>query len=213
MLQLLSQGQYALFAMLIFTIVFSLTCHEFGHAWMAKRLGDDTAERMGRLNLNPLSHIDPVGLLLVVMVGFGYAKPVPITPSKLRHNWGGAAVAFAGPFVNLLIAVVSINLLVWGLKNNIAFFSGDAQTVLFVILAKINLLLMLFNLIPLGPLDGHYILPWLLPRDLGSRYERLNARYGVSVFMLLIVLSVLGLPIFRWLMGLSEKILPLITFV
>lgn len=213
MLGLLSQGHYALFALILFAIVFSLTLHEFGHAWMARKLGDDTAERAGRLTLNPVAHIDPVGLIMVVVVGFGYAKPVPVTPNKLRAAWGHAAVAAAGPMMNLAISVVAINVLVWGLRHDAPFLAGEAPVTLLFLLAQINLLLMLFNLLPLGPLDGHYVMSWLLPHRLKWRYEHLNQRYGAFLFLGLIALSLIGVPIFRWLITASEKMLPLITFV
>ncbi len=213
MLYLLTNGQIGLFAIILFAIIFSLTFHEFGHAAAAKYFGDDTAEKMGRLNLNPLSHIDPIGLLMVVMVGFGYAKPVPFNPRKMRHPWASAVVAFAGPFMNFVIAVLAINLLVWGNQNEIAFFQGEGQFTMLLFLAQINLLLMLFNLIPLGPLDGHYILPYFLPGTLGYRYHQLNAQYGAFALMGLILLSIAGVPVFSTLMSFSQRLLPLITFV
>ena len=213
MLQLLFQGHVALFVLIMFAIILSLTFHEFGHAAVAKMLGDDTAEKLGRLNLNPMSHIDPMGLLLVVMVGFGYAKPVPFTPRKLKHAWGSAAVASAGPLMNLLIAIVAANLLALGISHEIAWLSGAGAYTFLSYLALINLLLMLFNLIPLGPLDGHYILPWFLPRDLKYRYHQFNDRFGSYVFLALIMLSILGLPIFSSLIRFSTMLLPWITFV
>ena len=103
MLSLLTQGHIGLFLIILFAIIFSLTFHEFGHAFTAKKLGDDTAEQMGRLTLNPVRHIDPMGLLLVVMVGFGYARPVPVNSRNLRYPWADAAVAAAGPAMNLLM--------------------------------------------------------------------------------------------------------------
>jgi Zn-dependent protease len=213
MLELLTRGELTLFMVILFAIIFSLTFHEFGHAAAAKLCGDDTAEKLGRLNLNPMSHIDPLGLLMVVMVGFGYAKPVPFSPNKLRYPWASGVVAFAGPFMNLVLAVVTINLYVWGVKSGHELFQGPGYATMLIYLAHINLLLMLFNLIPLGPLDGHYILPYFLPRSLGHRYLELNARYGVAVFLVLIALSIMGVPIFRALMDMSAAIMPFITIV
>ena len=105
MLPLLFSGQIGLFVIIIITIIFSLSLHEFGHAAMAKVLGDDTAQRMGRLNINPVSHIDPFGLLMVVLVGFGFAKPVPFDVRNIKVAWGSAAVALAGPAMNLFLAI------------------------------------------------------------------------------------------------------------
>ena len=109
MLSLLFQGQVALFLLIVISLVISLTFHEFGHALVAKWFGDDTAERAGRLTLNPAAHIDPLGLLMVVMVGFGYARPVPTNPANYSSRWADLAVSAAGPFMNLLVAVCAIN--------------------------------------------------------------------------------------------------------
>lgn len=212
MLSLLLQGQVFLFAALLFTLTFSLTLHEFGHAASAKWLGDNTAERMGRLTLNPLAHIDPIGLLMVITIGFGYAKPVPINPGFLKKSWGAAVVAAAGPFMNLLIAVFAVNLL--ALADNTGFIHlSDAAATLLVLLAQINLLLMLFNLLPIGPLDGHYIMSWLLPTSLRIDYDRLNYQYGTHLFLGLIFLSVMGVPIFQFLLSFSHSLIPFITFI
>jgi len=212
MLQLLLNGQIAVFSIALFAIVFSLTLHEFGHAGAAKLLGDDSAERMGRLTLNPFAHIDPVGLLMVVLIGFGYAKPVPMNTRALTRPWARATVAAAGPLMNLLLATVSINFLAWTELHGTIRLTDAMQTAL-VIMAQINLMLMLFNLIPLGALDGHYILTWFLPRDLSARYERFNIQYGSKVFLVLILLSILGLPIFNFLMSFGARLVPHITFV
>ncbi len=207
MLQLLFNGQVQLFVIILVAIVFSLTLHEFGHAQSAKLLGDDTAQRLGRLTLNPMAHIDPVGLLMVVIIGFGWAKPVPINPRNMKTPWAGAAVAVAGPSMNLLLAFVAINLYAWAAQTG-SFELTQSRVLALSIMAQINLLLMLFNLIPLGPLDGHYILSWLLPRRLGLQYDHFNARYGSYAFLALILLSFLGVPIFSLLMSFSATLRP-----
>jgi Zn-dependent protease len=212
MLSLLLNGQIQVFITLLVAIVFSLTLHEYGHAKAAKMLGDNTAERQGRLTLNPIAHIDPIGLLMVVFVGFGYAKSVPINPRNMQKPWAGAAVAAAGPFMNLLLAIAAINLLAWAAKST-AISLSEPSVLALTILAKINLLLMLFNLIPLGPLDGHYILSWWLPPRLGARYDQFNMSYGARLFLGLIILSILGVPVFRFLMTLSSILIPYITFI
>ena len=211
MLSLLYNGQVLVFGIILVAIIL-LTLHEYGHARSAKMLGDDTAEKMGRLTLNPAAHVDPLGLLMVVLVGFGYAKPVPISPNKMKQPWAGAAVAAAGPLMNLLLAILSVNLLLWGLKTG-AFTFSDPPALALTILSQINLLLMLFNLIPMGPLDGHYIMSWLLPPRLSSQYDYFNSRYGSLVFIGLILLSVLGVPIFHFLMSFSAALIPYISFV
>lgn len=212
MLPLLFNGQVGLFVIIIITIIFSLSLHEFGHAAMAKALGDDTAQRMGRLNINPISHIDPVGLLMVVFIGFGFAKPVPFDVRNIKVAWGSAAVALAGPAMNLILAVVSVNILFYGLESG-SIVAGSGAFQFLQTMALINLLLMLFNLIPLGVLDGHYIMSWLLPRSLAYKYDQLNTQYGNILFLGLIVLSIMGLPIFSFLMAFAGEIVPFIVFI
>lgn len=213
MIQLLADGRIALFALILTALVLSLCLHEFGHALAAKLYGDDTAERAGRLTLNPIPHIDPMGLLMVVMLGFGYAKPVPTNPAKFKSKSGEWVVSAAGPAMNLLLAVASINLYLLGLQSGVEAFGGPGPRFFFVYLAQINLLLMVFNLIPLGALDGHYILPYFLPDRLAHQYNHYNARYGNFVLLGLIVLSIMGLPIFRYVFAFSERLLPLVVFV
>ena len=210
MISLLYQGHYAVFALLLIALVTSLSFHEFGHAIVAKWHGDDTAERAGRLTVNPLAHIDLMGLLMVMLVGVGYAKPVPTDPRNFKSKTSDLWVAAAGPFMNLLLAVVTWN--IYLLARSSGWDNQGGET-FFLLLAQINLLLMVFNLIPLGPLDGHYILPHLLPNGLAQRYRVFNARYGTIAFLILIVLAIAGVPIFRFLMELSFVLLNWITFV
>jgi Zn-dependent protease len=211
MLQLIYQGHLALFLLITLALVISLTFHEFGHAATAKLFGDDTAQKLGRLTLNPIAHIDPMGLLMVVLIGFGYAKPVPTDPRKFKSRWASLVVAAAGPAMNLLVACASINLYIVGLNAGWDLFAGDGPKFFFTFLALINLLLMVFNLLPLGPLDGHYIMPYFLPAQAAQKYQYYNARYGSKLFLGLVVLSLLGIPIFSYVRQVGEAILPLIV--
>lgn len=197
MIQLLIQQQYLLFVFIAFALVFSLTFHEYGHGKMASLIGDDTAERAGRLTLNPIPHIDPVGLLMVLLIGIGYAKPVPADPRKFNTRWGTLLVAAAGPGMNLLLAVVMINLYGLGLKAGIPLFESWGANFFFTYLALINMLLMLFNLLPIGPLDGSYILPYALPPHLARQYQYYNQRFGAIALLALIGLHFFGVPIFE----------------
>ncbi len=213
MIYLIFQGQYLVFGLLIAALVLSLSCHEFGHAWVAKLCGDDTAERAGRLTLNPVRHIDPMGLAMVVLVGFGYARPVPTDPRNYRFKSADLWVAAAGPGMNLVLAAVAWNFfLSMRITGNDFFFQAGPEA-FFILLVQVNLLLMLFNLIPLGPLDGHYILARLLPERTAQAYRYYNARFGVWFLLALIVVSLLGVPVFQQLMGIGASLLPLITFV
>lgn len=213
MIHLLYDGYIGVFAMVLVALVMSLCLHEFGHACVAKLYGDNTAEKAGRLTLNPLVHIDPMGLLMVVFVGFGYARPVPTDPRNFTSRWADMMVSAAGPAMNLLLAVVTINIYVLGVNANVEWFNETGPRFFFLYLAQINLLLMVFNLIPLGALDGHYILPYFLPGQMAAAYRYYNARYGNLVLLTLVVLSVTGFPIFNHVLALAEAILPIIVFV
>lgn len=213
MIHLLYDGYIGVFALVLIALVLSLCLHELGHAFVAKLYGDNTAQRAGRLTLNPLVHIDPMGLLMVVFVGFGYARPVPTDPRNFTSRWAEMMVSAAGPLMNLLLAVVTINIYVLGVRSGVAFFTEPGPQFFFLYLAQINLLLMVFNLIPIGALDGHYILPYFLPGQLAAKYRFYNARYGNMVLLGLIVLSVMGLPIFKYVLAVSDAILPMILFV
>ena len=213
MIVLLLQGEYLVFGLLLVALVLSLSCHEFGHAWAAKACGDLTAAQAGRLTLNPVRHIDPTGLLMVIVVGFGYARPVPTDPRNFRFPSADLWVAAAGPAMNLLLAALAWNLF---LSMQVAGYDLARQPgtqTFFGLLVQVNLLLMLFNLLPLGPLDGHYILARLLPERTAQLYRHYNDRYGVWVLLALIVLSLVGVPIFQSLMGVAARLLPYITFV
>lgn len=212
MIQLLYQGQYALFLLILIALIISLSFHEFGHAYVAKRFGDDTAERAGRLTINPLAHIDPMGLMMVVFVGFGYAKPVPTNPRNFTSPWADLLVSAAGPGMNLVVAIATINLYLMGLRWGWEELAEPGPQFFFIYLAQINLLLMVFNLIPLGALDGHYILPYFLPTRMANRYRDLNARYGNMVLLALVALSIIGVPIFQNILVISRTLLPLIAF-
>lgn len=179
-------------------LVVCLTVHEFSHALVATRLGDRLAKSMGRLTLNPLKHLDPLGGLMVLMVGFGWAKPVPVNPQALRGDprRGMAIVAFAGPLSNTLMAALlcipfKAGVVAW--PNTYASFlqSPTEQliaTVLFILI-MINLLLAVFNLIPVAPLDGSKAILGLLPRHVADAFRRLEP-WGPGILLTVILLDV-----------------------
>jgi len=213
MLNLLLQGQIALFAVILVAIVISLSFHEFGHAATAKLFGDDTAQKAGRLTLNPAAHIDPVGLLMTALIGFGYARPVPTNPSKFNSLWASFFVSAAGPAMNLLLATIAINFYGLGLANGWSITQGDGAELFFMYFSLINLILMIFNLIPIGSLDGHYLLPYFLPRKMAQAYRYWNDRYGNQLLMGLILLSLVGVPVFDTIWNFGRSMLPSIMFV
>ena len=175
----------------VLAILCALTFHEFSHALVARWRGDTTAERAQRLTLNPLAHIDPVGLIPLLLFGFGWAKPVPFNPYNFRSpKWDSVLVALAGPVSNLLFASVSALFLRFLLIQS--FFTPTNLLVVFLfLLVLINLFLMMFNLIPIHPLDGSKLLDALLD---APRYHALRmkiAMYGPQILLLLVFLSLL----------------------
>ena len=213
MIQLILQQEYLAFILIAFALIFSLTFHEFGHGKVASLIGDDTAERAGRLTLNPIPHIDPFGLLMVLLIGIGYARPVPTDPRKFNTRWVILMVAAAGHAMNLMLAIITINVYVIGLKLGIGIFQTGVANFFFTYLALINMLLMLFNLLPIGPLDGSYILPYALQRDVAIRYQQMNARYGTYALLGLIVLNFLGVPVFESIWNIGKFMLGIILVV
>jgi Zn-dependent protease len=166
----------------IVAIVLGITVHEFMHAYTSHRLGDDTGRLMGRLSLNPMAHMDVFGSLLLVLAGFGYGKPVPVNESRLRGgrtSW--AAVAVAGPAANLAIAVLCAIPIRFGGAD---LLGGDYFTILASIVFY-NIVLGLFNLIPIPPLDGSRVVYALLPPQQAYTWRTFEG-YGPIVLMLLI---------------------------
>ncbi|PIG97856.1 site-2 protease family protein [Deinococcus sp. UR1] len=166
LISLLSSNPTA-FVIIAAALVLSLTFHEFAHAYTADRLGDPTPRRYGRVTLNPIKHLDPFGTLLMLLVGFGFARPVPINPNNLGR-WGTMWVSAAGPLSNLLIAVVCAVLL------KVLPLTSLTYTILMTVLS-INVVLAVFNLIPIPLLDGSRILGAIVP-SLGRALNQFEAQ-------------------------------------
>lgn len=171
-------------------ILFSLTIHEFFHAWSAHKFGDDTAKNLGRMSLNPLVHLDLFGSMVMVLSQFmfGWAKPVPVNPANLRNpRVADIWISAAGPLSNLGLALIA------GILFQMTGGSGGGQadgvTQFFVAAVFINLALAFFNMIPLFPLDGSHILKNLLPPEQAYAFERFN-QFAPFVLILLIVTGI-----------------------
>lgn len=176
----------------VITLLIAFTFHEYAHAWTATQFGDDTPRLYGRLTLNPLAHLDFIGSLMLVFVGFGWAKPVPINPRKVQQHSQSALmlVAISGPLSNFFLAVLASIPLRLGLviptAPLIAIFPTPYQFLLYFVFT--NLGLMIFNLIPLPPLDGEEILEFLMPPSWDSQWQRIKP-YGPYILMGLFVLG------------------------
>ena len=190
---------------LAFCLIFALTFHEFGHAYTAHLCGDDTAKAAGRMTLNPLVHLDLFGSLMVLIVGFGYARPVPVNPNNYRVRNADFYIASAGPLMNLLLGIIGAFLYGILAQNSITILAGVPLLFLLKLFIIINFNLFLFNLIPLGPLDGNSVFPHFLPVNLRIRFQHWNFRYGSYALIGLVLLSILlpGFSAFSWITSIS----------
>ena len=200
--------------LIIWFVVFllSLTVHECAHAWMAERVGDPTARYLGRVTLNPLPHIDPIGTILFPLIAyttgawlFGWAKPVPYNPINLRdRKWGEILIAAAGPLSNVLLVVIFLILAKAVFQTSIGGSLGTmAEPIAAVVRTgiQLNIILAVFNMIPVPPLDGSKVLMNLLPDSIAESYAQIPDWSGFIVLFLLMqvgFITALMLPIFRF---------------
>jgi Zn-dependent protease len=204
-------------------LLFSLSFHEAAHAWMARRLGDETAHHEGRITLNPIAHIDPIGTVLIPLVQIfasgipliGWAKPTPYNPGNFNRDVttarGHVLVASAGPLSNLVLALAFTALLFVGARATGLEALGDGGLALLLIGVQMNVALGIFNLFPLPPLDGSKVASWGLPRQLGERYDSVFEPFGPWLLLLLVMTGILG-RLLSPLIGLVTGLLNAIVF-
>ena len=182
----------------ILTLLIAFTVHEFAHAWTATAFGDETAKLNGRLTINQIAHLDFLGTLLLIVAGFGWAKPVPINPYVLQRRSRAAVmwVSLAGPFSNFLMAALAaipfrLNLLsIYDLSSNTIL---PSLSYFFFIFIYINLTLLLFNLIPFAPLDGEKVLDYFLPPNLARSWEAIRPYGPMLLLVVVFLLPTLGI--------------------
>jgi Zn-dependent protease len=201
-------------------LLFSLSVHESAHGWMALRMGDDTAARQGRITLNPIGHIDPIGTVLIPLLQIlpifgpggvpllGWAKPTPVGAHNFRRlARGHVLVAAAGPVSNLLLAFVFTGLLFVGLRSGAQ--SVEPLMALLLTGVQMNVVLAIFNLVPLPPLDGSWVASWGLPRHIATRYDSVVEPYGQWILLALFATNILGWLLSPFIRALSSFLLGL----
>jgi Zn-dependent protease len=204
MFLILFQQNPAFAVALLLGLVVGVVLHEAAHAYSAYLLGDDTAYRAGRVTLNPASHLDVLGSIMFLMAGFGWGKPTPVMPSKLRGGvLGPVAVAFAGPASNLLIVAICAALYLLP-----AFQSGYLQIIV-LMAAFANALLFVFNLIPIPPLDGAKVIFPFLPRSMSGFVDFMN-QHGPMILLVLVLVAVF-IPRFSVFQFLLAPVRPILT--
>ncbi|ASV67975.1 site-2 protease family protein [Cytobacillus kochii] len=167
------------------TLIIAFTLHELAHAWVAYKFGDSTAKNQGRLTLNPISHLDPIGTLLIFIAGFGWARPVPVNRFFFKNpRLAGVCVSLAGPLSNFVLATFALGLWYWLIGNG--YTVPESLLAFLNIFIGLNMLLFIFNLIPLPPLDGYRVIADLVPNDWRAKMTSIE-NYGGLIFLILVI--------------------------
>jgi Zn-dependent protease len=202
LLSLLMQSP-STFVMLAVLLLYSVIFHEIAHGLVASWFGDNTAKYSGRLTLNPVAHVDPIGALMLLLVGFGWAKPVPVNYYNLKPSrLGIICVALAGCTMNIFIAMVALSLMQFQ-----AFAASAVFSTILLVVTKINIILAAFNLIPIPPLDGSRVVMEFLPKQMQATLARLEP-YGFFIILILLYTGILS-PVIDVIMNIIYSVISL----
>ena len=172
---------------MLVTLAIAFTVHEYAHAYAAYKFGDQTAKNQGRLTLNPLVHIDPIGAIFLILFGFGWAKPVPVNRFFFKNpRLNGIIVSIVGPLSNLVLAFVAVLIVLFIQQFNLGMMIPDFIFKFISIFININVLLFVFNLLPFPPLDGYRIIEDLVNPELRAKMTQYE-QYGVLIFLILVI--------------------------
>lgn len=203
-------------------LLFSISVHESAHGWAALQMGDDTAASQGRISLNPLVHIDPIGTFLIPLLQIfwggipllGWAKPTPYNPGNFRRDrslaQGHMLVASAGPVSNFLLSLLFTAGLFVAVRAGVELRRNNLMAMILFTGIQMNLALGLFNLVPLPPLDGSKVASWGLPRAVGEAYDRIMEPYGQWILLLLFVTGLLSMVMMPIMQALTLFLLSLV---
>ena len=212
LIRLVYSGDYLIFILIVIALVFALCIHEFSHGYIAYINGDDTAYRMGRLTLNPLNHLDPIGSMMILFIGFGYAKPVPVNPMNLNNpRIDMIKVAAAGPISNFILSFLGV--LFFTILSKFGLLENSYK-IFFTYFIMINTYLGLFNLIPIYPLDGGQIFGNFIAKYDRNIFTKLN-EYGPKILLGVIIFSIFtNIPILSWVLnGPAELMISSFSFI
>lgn len=213
LLSMLRSGDYLGFMVNILSKCFVIFCcmpiHEMAHGYVAYKCGDDTAKLKGRLTINPFAHLDLIGTIMILLFGFGYAKPVPVNPARLKHpRRDMALVALAGPVSNIIMGFIAV--FIYYIINAFASDNAGAMALgyFFVYAAEVNVMLAAFNILPIPPLDGSKIFSAILPDKIYFKIMRYD-RYIMIALIVLLFTGLLNVPL-SWI---AEKLLYIISII
>jgi Zn-dependent protease len=186
---LLLRDEPQVFLAFVIAVVMGITFHEFSHAAVATLQGDQTARSQGRLTLNPVAHLDPLGSIALVLAGFGWGRPVPFTPTQLRsRRFGAALVGLAGPAANFVLALAAVIAMRMVYPSAVSAFEVDFSVILLDMLVTLNVVLGVFNLLPIPPLDGSRLLSLVLPPSRQNIVYFLD-QYGIFLLLGILILA------------------------